>query len=53
MLGITGGAKVFLCQVPVNLRKSFEGLSKIATEQINEKLISNSFYVCKRRFQRC
>ena len=45
MLTITGGAKVFLCHMSVNLRKSFEGLSKIVTEQIGENLISNSYYV--------
>ena len=42
---MTGGAKVFLCREPVNLRKSFEGLSKIVTFGFQEELISNSYYV--------
>lgn len=45
MLVMTGGAKVFLCKEPVNLRKSFEGLSKIVTFGFKEQLISNSYYV--------
>ena len=40
-----GGAKEFLCKEPVNLRKSFEGLSKIVTFGFQEQLISNSCYV--------
>lgn len=45
MLAMTGGAKVFLCQAAVNLRKSFEGLSKIVIEEFKEQLISNSYYI--------
>ena len=45
MFGMSGSARVFLCHQPINLRKSFEGLSKIVTEEFKENLISHSYYV--------
>lgn len=45
MLAMTGGAKVFLCQHPINLRKSFEGLCGVVAEHFEEALISNSYFV--------
>ena len=42
---IANKAKFFLCQTPVNMRKSFEGLSAIVEQSFSEKLLSGSFFI--------
>ncbi len=45
MLAMTGNAKIYIAQGPTNLRKGFEGLSKIVIDHFNETLVSNSYFV--------
>lgn len=45
MLSLSGSAKIFLCHLPTNLRKSFEGLSRIVVEHFEKELISHSYFV--------
>ena len=39
MLSIPGNARLFLCQHPVNMRKSFEGLSALVEQLFPEELL--------------
>jgi transposase len=45
MLTIPGNARLFICQHPVNMRKSFEGLSAIVEQLFPNELFSGSFFI--------
>lgn len=45
MLTIPGNARLFLCQYPVNMRKSFEGLSAIVEQLFPGELLSGAFFI--------
>lgn len=45
MLTIPGNARLFLCQHPVNMRKSFEGLSFITEQLFPGELLSGAFFI--------
>jgi len=45
MLTIANNARFFLCQHPVNMRKSFEGLSTIVEQSFSEKVLSGAFFI--------
>ena len=45
MLTIPGNARLFLCHTPINMRKSFEGLSAIVTELFPGELFSGAFFI--------
>jgi transposase len=45
MLTIPGNARLFICQRPVNMRKSFEGLSSIVEELFPEELLSGALFI--------
>jgi transposase len=45
MLTIPGNAKFFLCQHPVNMRKSFEGLSGIVEQLFPGEIFSGGFFI--------
>lgn len=45
MLNIPGKAKLFLCQQPVNMRKSFEGLSSAVEQLFPGELLSGAFFI--------
>jgi len=45
MLALPANARLFLCRHPVNMRKSFEGLSKIVEELFPGELLSGSFFI--------
>lgn len=45
MLAIPGNARFFLCQHPVNMRKSFEGLSALVEQLFPEELLSGAFFI--------
>jgi len=45
MLTIPGNARLFLCQHPVNMRKSFEGLSAIVEELFPNELLSGALFI--------
>lgn len=45
MLTIPGNARLFLCQQPVNMRKSFEGLSAIIEQLFPGEILSGAFFI--------
>lgn len=45
MLTITGNTRLFLCQTPINMRKSFEGLSAIVEQLFPGELLTGAFFI--------
>ena len=45
MLTIPGNVRLFLCQHPVNMRKSFEGLSAIVEQLFPGEIFSGAFFI--------
>jgi transposase len=45
MLTIPGNARLFLCQHPVNMRKSFEGLSALVEQLFPEELLTGALFI--------
>lgn len=45
MLSIPGNARIFLCQHPVSMRKSFEGLSALVEQLFPDELLSGALFV--------
>jgi transposase len=45
MLTIPGNAQLFLCQMPVNMRKSFEGLSGLVEQLFPDELLTGAFFI--------
>jgi transposase len=45
MLSIPGNARLFICQHPVNMRKSFEGLSALVEKLFPEELLSGALFI--------
>lgn len=45
MLTIPGNARLFLYQRPVNMRKSFEGLSAIVDQLFPGEILSGAFFI--------
>lgn len=45
MLSIPGNASLYLCQYPINMRKSFDGLSKVIEELFPKELLSGAFFI--------
>jgi len=45
MLSIPGNARLFLCQEPINMRKSFEGLSALVEQLFPEELLSGALFI--------
>ncbi len=45
MLVIPGNAPLFLCKYPVNMRKSFEGLSTIVEQLFPGELLSGALFI--------
>lgn len=45
MLSIPANARLFLCNRAVNMKKSFEGLSKIVEELFPEELFNGAFFI--------
>jgi transposase len=45
MLTIPGNARLFICQQPVNMRKSFEGLSAVVEELFPQELLSGALFI--------
>jgi len=44
MITLTGTARVFLYNDPVDMRRSFEGLGKIVEEAFDDELVSGSYF---------
>ena len=45
MLTIPATARIFLCKDPVNMRKSFEGLSAVVEQLFPGELLSGALYI--------
>jgi transposase len=45
MLAISANARLFLCQIPVRMHKSFEGLSAIIEQMFPGELLSGAFFI--------
>lgn len=45
MLTVPGHARLFLCQQPMSMRKSFEGLSKEVQHLFPGELLSGAFFI--------
>jgi transposase len=45
VLSIPGNARLFLCQHPVNMKKSFEGLSAIVEQLFPGEILSGAFFI--------
>lgn len=45
MLTVPANVRLFLCQVPVNMRKSFEGLSALIEQIFPGELLSGAFFI--------
>ncbi len=45
MLAIPGNTRLFLCQHPVSMRKSFEGLSAIIEELFPSELLTGALFI--------
>ena len=45
MLTIPANARLFLCQIPMNMHKSFEGLSTVVEEMFPGELLSGAFFI--------
>lgn len=45
MLTISGNARLFICQTPVSMRKSFEGLSALVEQLFPNELLSGAFFI--------
>lgn len=45
MLTISGQARLFICQYPVSMRKSFEGLSALVEELFPRELLTGAFFI--------
>lgn len=45
MLTVPGNARLFLCSYPVNMRKSFEGLSALVEQLFPHELLSGALFI--------
>ncbi len=45
MLSIPGNARLFICQHPVSMRKSFEGLSALIEQLFPGELLSGALFI--------
>ncbi len=45
MLTLTGNPRFFLCREPINMRKSFEGLSALVEHLFPNELLSGAFFI--------
>jgi transposase len=45
MLMVPANARLFLCQIPVRMHKSFEGLSAMVEQMFPGELLSGAFFI--------
>jgi transposase len=45
MLSIPGNVRLFLCQHPVNMHKSFEGLSALVEQLFPDELLTGALFI--------
>lgn len=51
MLALPGNARVFVCQRPMSMHKSFEGLGAVVEELFPQELFTGAFFVFINRFK--
>ena len=51
MLTVPANARLFLCQTPVRMHKSFEGLSAVVEQLFPGELLSGAFFIFLNRHQ--
>lgn len=51
MITVPGNARLFLCQPPMSMRKSFEGLSKEVEQLFPGELLSGAFFIFLNRYR--
>jgi transposase len=51
MLTVPGSARLFLCQQPMSMRKSFEGLSKEVELLFPGEILSGAFFIFLNRYR--
>jgi len=51
MITVPGNARLFLCQQPMSMRKSFEGLSKEVEQLFPGELLSGAFFIFLNRYR--
>lgn len=53
MLAIPGNVRIFLCRYPVNMQKSFEGLSAIVEQLFPGELLTGALFIFLNRRKDC
>jgi transposase len=51
MLTVPSNARLFLCQTPMNMRKSFEGLGTVIGQLFPGELLSGAFFIFLNRYK--
>lgn len=51
MLALPGNARVFVCQYPMSMHKSFEGLGAVVEELFPHELFTGAFFIFINRFK--
>jgi transposase len=51
MITVPGKARLFLCQKPINMRKSFEGLSQEVEQLFPGELLSGAWFIFLNRYR--
>jgi transposase len=51
MITVPASARLFLCQQPMSMRKSFEGLSKEVEQLFPGELLSGAFFIFLNRYR--
>jgi transposase len=51
MLTVPANARLFLCQTPVKMHKSFEGLSTVVEQLFPGELLSGAFFIFLNRWK--
>lgn len=45
MISVPGSARLFLCQQPISMKRSFEGLSVVVEERFPGELLTGAFFI--------
>lgn len=53
MLTVPANVRLFLCQVPISMRKSFEGLGAVVEQMFPGELLSGAFFIFLSRRRDC
>ena len=51
MLTVPSNARLFLCQTPMHMRKSFEGLNTVVGQLFPGELLSGAFFIFLNRYR--